>query len=236
MSAQRGWLLLLVAGCGAAFGHDVITTKITWSREVARIVYRHCADCHREGGPAFSLIHYDESRPWAKAIKEEVLERRMPPWNAVKGFGDFANDRGLTQEDLEIISNWVEGGAPEGDPGLLPPAPKAGTAAAAQVAVHGAEIVVDGRLVLDHAVTLAAIRAKSMLKGSSIQVIAQRPDGRIDPLLWIYNYQPKWDQTYVYRSPLRLPKGTILQASPAASGTVALVTGAAVSAKRTGGR
>ncbi len=231
-----GWALVMAAGCGAALGHDVITTKITWSREVSRIVYGHCASCHREGGTAFSLITYEESRPWAKAIKEEVLERRMPPWNAVKGFGDFREDKGLTQEDLEVISNWVEGGAPEGDPKLLPKAPGNGGGAGEQAAVRGDAIVVDGRRVLDREVTVEAIRAKSMLKGSSIQVIAQHPDGRIDPLLWIYNYQPKWDQEYVYRSPLRLPKGTIVEASPAASGTGELIGGAAAAAKGTSAR
>ena len=67
---------------------------------------------------------YEEARPWAKAIKEEVLARRMPPWNAVKGFGDFKNDRGLTQEQIEMLADWVEGGAPEGDPAYLPKAPR----------------------------------------------------------------------------------------------------------------
>ncbi len=67
---------------------------------------------------------YDEARPWAKAIKEEVLERRMPPWEAVKGFGEFRDDRGLTQEEMETISGWVEGGAPEGEPKYLPALPK----------------------------------------------------------------------------------------------------------------
>ena len=57
------------------------------------------------------------------AIKEEVLERRMPPWGAVKGFGQFQDDQGLTQEQIGLIADWVEGGAPEGDPALPPKAP-----------------------------------------------------------------------------------------------------------------
>ncbi len=103
------FLLLSVAQA-----HDIITTKITWTKEISRLVYKRCATCHREGGSSFSLMTYEEARPWAKAIKEEVLERRMPPWEAVKGFGEFRDDRGLTQEELETISSWVEGGAPEG--------------------------------------------------------------------------------------------------------------------------
>ena len=66
-----------------------------------------------------------EARPWAKAIQEEVLRRRMPPWNAVKGFGQFQDDRGLTQEELSLIAEWVDGGAPEGNPLYLPDRPRA---------------------------------------------------------------------------------------------------------------
>src|SRR5579885_3798881 len=116
---------LLIAACaGVAGAHDVITTKITWSKEMSRLVYKRCAMCHREGGSSFSLMTYEEARPWAKAIKEETLERRMPPWEAVKGFGEFKDDRGLTQEELETISDWVEGGAPEGNPKHMPEPPK----------------------------------------------------------------------------------------------------------------
>src|SRR5580692_11963623 len=117
-------VLLIAFSVGATQAHDIITTKITWTKEISRLVYKRCASCHREGGSAFSLLTYDEARPWAKAIKEEVLERRMPPWEAVKGFGEFRDDRGLTQEELETISSWVEGGAPEGDPKYLPRQPK----------------------------------------------------------------------------------------------------------------
>src|SRR5262245_428640 len=79
----------------ATQGHDVITTRITWSREISRIFYERCASCHHEGGMSFSLMTYNEARPWAVAIKEEVLSRRMPPWGGVKGFGEFRNDQAL---------------------------------------------------------------------------------------------------------------------------------------------
>jgi hypothetical protein len=206
-----------------AWGHDLITTKITWSREVSRIVYSHCASCHHDGGSAFSLITYTSARPWAKAIKEEVLERRMPPWNAVKGFGDFRDDQGLTQEDLEILSAWVEGGAPEGDPKLLPPVPRFDAASKPASTPAGTEIVIDGRRTLDRPVTVSGIRARSLTEGASIQVYALLPDGRTEPLIWLYNYQHKWDRTYWFRDPLDLPAGTIVEASPASSGAVALV-------------
>jgi hypothetical protein len=70
-----------------------------------------------------SLATYDEARPWAKAIKEEVLEKRMPPWRAVKGYGDFTNAPSLTQRDIDLIVNWVEGGAPKGEDKDLPTGP-----------------------------------------------------------------------------------------------------------------
>src|SRR6266446_2867488 len=117
-------LLSILALAVAAQGHDVITTTITFDREMLRIIYARCASCHHPGGAAFSLLTYNEARPWAVAIKEEVLRRRMPPWGAVKGFGDFRNDQGLSGEQLERIVSWVDGGVPEGKDGDLPPSPK----------------------------------------------------------------------------------------------------------------
>ena len=66
---------------------------------------------------------YDEARPWAKAIRDEVLARRMPPWGAVKGVGEFRDDPSLSQIEIDMLVNWVEGGAPQGDEIYLPPAP-----------------------------------------------------------------------------------------------------------------
>jgi hypothetical protein len=70
-----------------------------------------------------SLATYEEARPWAKAIKEEMLEKRMPPWHAVKGYGDFRNAPSLTQREIDLVVNWVEGGAPKGDDKDLPKGP-----------------------------------------------------------------------------------------------------------------
>ena len=57
---------------------------------------------------------YQEAQPQASAIKDAVLSRRMPPWGAVKGFGNFRNDQGLTQQQIELIADWVEGGTTQG--------------------------------------------------------------------------------------------------------------------------
>ncbi|HXG67222.1 MAG TPA: hypothetical protein VNO70_19120 [Blastocatellia bacterium] len=107
-----------------SLAHEPITTKVRFNKEVIRILQRSCLDCHRPGGFApFSLATYDEARPWAKAIKEEILEKRMPVWHAVKGYGEFANAPLLTQREIDLLVNWVEGGAPKGDDKDLPKEP-----------------------------------------------------------------------------------------------------------------
>jgi hypothetical protein len=71
-----------------------------------------------------SLLTYREARPWARAIKEKVLLREMPPWSADPRYGEFANDRRLTQKEIDTIVAWVDQGAREGDPKDLQPAPQ----------------------------------------------------------------------------------------------------------------
>ncbi|HET9529398.1 MAG TPA: hypothetical protein VFQ92_03545, partial [Blastocatellia bacterium] len=104
--------------------HEPITTKVRFNKEVVRILSRSCLGCHRPGGIApMSLATYEEARPWAKAIKEEMLEKRMPIWHAVQGYGDFRNAPPLTQREVDIVVNWVEGGAPKGDDKDIPADP-----------------------------------------------------------------------------------------------------------------
>jgi hypothetical protein len=74
-----------------------------------------------------SLITYKEVRPWAKAIREKVATRQMPPWHADPQYGSWENDRRLSQKDIDTIVAWVDGGAPEGNPKDLPPMPKLAT-------------------------------------------------------------------------------------------------------------
>jgi hypothetical protein len=103
--------------------HEPITTKVRFNKEIIRILQRSCLGCHQPGGIAMSLATYEEARPWAKAIKEEILEKRMPPWRAVKGYGEFRNAPPLAQREVDLIVNWVEGGAPKGDDKDLPAGP-----------------------------------------------------------------------------------------------------------------
>lgn len=93
----------------------------TYAKEVSRIVRKNCEGCHRPGqiGP-FALTNYDEVSAFAPEIKKVTAERRMPPWFAVKGFGEFKNDRRLSDADIETLARWVDAGAPKGDVKDLP--------------------------------------------------------------------------------------------------------------------
>ena len=213
----------MVLGCAPlAMGHDVITTKITWNREILRIIYARCASRHRPGGSAFSLMKYDEGRPWAKAIQEEVLERRMPPWGAVKGFGDFRSDQGLTAEQLELIVDWEEGGAPEGEEKDLPDKPKIAQFPGADT--QGREIAVSGDWTVRTAFELDGLMPKVVPDGASFQITAEMPDGSVEPLLWLMSYKKQFGHPFLLRRPLRLPAGTVIRGVPN-DATIALLSG-----------
>jgi hypothetical protein len=90
---------------------------------VATILRDRCQICHRPGEAApFSMLTYEETRPWAKAIKSAVLTKKMPPWFADPAIGKFSNDASLRPSEIDTIVRWVDAGAPEGDPaGMAPP-------------------------------------------------------------------------------------------------------------------
>ena len=94
--------------------HVPITTKIVFNREIAQIFQKKCFQCHTDGNVGVPLTTYKEARPWAVAIKEEVLEKKMPPWGAAAGYGHFANDISLTGREISLILSWADGGAPSG--------------------------------------------------------------------------------------------------------------------------
>ena len=155
------------------------------------------------------LVTYSQVRPWAKAIKEEVHERRMPPWGAMKGFGEFSGDNSLTTEEIHVIADWVEGGAPEGESQYLPPVPAEPSViqspAAASLTLRN-----DFRLATPMRI-FAIAPAPGLAQGASLQAVAALPDGGVVPLLWLHNFQPKHPRVYRYREPLRLPAGTVVR-------------------------
>lgn len=108
---------LLLAAC-----HGEPT--VTWSRDVAPVLWENCAACHRPGEIApFSLLSYEEAEQRAAQIAEVTRIGFMPPWLPEHGFGDFAGERRLTAEEIATLQTWAEEGAPEGDPADLPPRP-----------------------------------------------------------------------------------------------------------------
>jgi len=98
--------------------------KVTYSNQVVRIFQEKCQDCHRAGTVApMSLVTFEETRPWARSIKERVLSANMPPWHIDKTYGvrHFSNDMSLTDAEIKTVVKWVDAGSPEGDKKDLPP-------------------------------------------------------------------------------------------------------------------
>jgi hypothetical protein len=109
-----GVLVVVVARPTTVYSHKPITTNILFKNEIAQIFQRKCFQCHSDNNLAMSLTTYTDARPWARAIREEILDRQMPPWQAVPGYGHFANDISLNTREKEIILSWTDGGAPSG--------------------------------------------------------------------------------------------------------------------------
>src|SRR5262245_48877119 len=116
---------LYVAGTSASSANGPAPKNATFNKDVAPIFYRECTQCHRPNDLApMSLLTYKDARPWARSIREKVANKQMPPWHADPHYGEFSNDRRLTQQEIDTIVAWVDQGAKEGDPKDLPPAPQ----------------------------------------------------------------------------------------------------------------
>ena len=101
---------------------DHLAPSVTFSRQIVRIFQSSCQRCHRPGqGAPMSLMTYAEVRPWAKAIKAAVTNKKMPPWAADPAIGEYVDDPSLTDDQIAMIARWVDAGAPEGDSAKLPP-------------------------------------------------------------------------------------------------------------------
>jgi mono/diheme cytochrome c family protein len=119
---------VLAAGCvlmlGASDQSSSPQKEVTYTRDVAPILNKNCVVCHRPNDIApMSLLTYKDVQPWARPIRGSVVERKMPPWHADPGVGEFVNDARLSDADIATIDQWVRTGAKEGDPKDLPPHP-----------------------------------------------------------------------------------------------------------------
>ena len=165
--------------------HDRISTKVTWDREIAPIFQRRCASCHSPGGRApMPLTTYDEARPWAKAIKEEVLARRMPKWHVVRGYGDFTNDPSLSAFEVALVAAWADGGGPRSLPGS--------SQSARRTVVVGPGPVTRASRSVPLPCTARSLPAGRLIglkpalgKGESLRLTLLQADGSEEPLLWV---------------------------------------------------
>ncbi len=115
---------LLLMGTAAA-GAETAEGVPTFAADVAPILYENCVACHRPNHLApMSLIAYDDVRPWARAVKSKVVSREMPPWGADSSVRAYKNDASLSQDEIDVIAAWVDGGAPRGDDADLPAVPE----------------------------------------------------------------------------------------------------------------
>ena len=159
------------------------------------------------------LTTFAEVWPWAKAIKHQVLTRRMPPWGAVKGFGAFRNDRSLSLPEIALISSWVEGGAPEGDPAFGEPF-HVHADDAAQATPQTGRLKVRGVLALEQPLLATGVSVGADGKVPWLQVTAHRPDGSVEHLLWLREPLLLKRMDYWFLRQVALPAGTRLVCRP----------------------
>ena len=116
---------LLVLGLASSASVEAAEGTPTFAKDVAPILFDKCVSCHRPNHLApMSLMSYDDARPWARAVKQKVSNREMPPWGAAPGIQRYANDPSLSQAEIDTIVAWADGGAPYGNDADLPPVPQ----------------------------------------------------------------------------------------------------------------
>jgi hypothetical protein len=164
-----------------------------------------------------SLATYEDARPWARAIREEVLARRMPKWSAVRGYGDFSNDPSLSPFEIALVTAWADGGAPKtaSSPAADPRQPSnARSPHEVSPAQGGAEPPTKTVTVPCTAPALPKGRLvgirPTLAEGASLRLDLHFPDGRAEPLIWIRAFDPHFAETYQLRTPALLDRGTKL--------------------------
>jgi hypothetical protein len=148
----------------------------------------------------------------------------MPPWGAIKGFGDFRDEDGLSEREIAVVSSWVEGGAPRGDLNLLPEQVKV-KAERSLPPKPGEILLASGSFTLDRSVKIAAVRPEAVPEGASLRLIAERPNGAIEPLIWLYSYAARFRRTYYFKAPMSFGAGTRIRIQPAVGSVSLLLAG-----------
>lgn len=199
--------------------HVPITTKIVFNREIAAIFQKKCFQCHTDNNISVPLTTYAEARPWAVAIKEEILEKRMPPWGAASGYGHFSNDSSLTGREISLILSWADGGAPSGvlladedkPPVFIPPL---------NSWVQGApdetvKVTGTGKVALDAPFRVERITLTTPLKQPRwVRALQLNPDDRrVIRFAAIYDARDgRWLGTWTPSSPVsNMPQGSAVQ-------------------------
>jgi hypothetical protein len=160
-----------------------------------------------------SLATYEDARPWAKAIKEEVLTRRMPKWHAARGYGDFSNDPSLSAFEIALVAAWADGGAPKGkgtddDRGQRTRDKAEGIREKGRGGMETTEKGLDLTLQCGEeplpAGSLLAVRPRLGPK-ASLGLAVKLPDGRREIVAWVRDFDPDFPATYRLRVPVHLP-------------------------------
>src|SRR6266446_1519945 len=119
----RLWVAVLTSMVAAVAAEVSAPSSVTFNKDVLPILQSKCQGCHRPGEIApMSFLTYKDVRPWAKAIREAVLIKKMPPWFADPHYGKFRNDQSLNQTQIDTLVAWVDAGAAEGEAQDAPPA------------------------------------------------------------------------------------------------------------------
>ena len=216
-----GFALGVLAAAVVVAAHDPIKTRVTWNGDISRIVQARCVTCHSpEGQGPMSLATYEAARPWARAIKEEVMTRRMPKWHAVRGYGDFSNDPSLSPFEIALIASWVDGGSPRGtDADAMRAVPAARMREADAHLDPARDVTIPCGEQPAPPGTLLAVQPELEAEQSA-GIAVRLPDGRREIVAWIKGYDPEFPTTYRLRVPIVLPPGSVIATE--ARGTCAL--------------
>jgi len=129
-------VLILVVFTAVGLSHETLTTTVLFDREIVRILDKHCVMCHAENGPSFPLVTYEQTWLQKRPIRADVIARHMPPWAAVSGYGQFANENSLTLRETQFVISWVEGLGPRNAGTVFTNTAAAGAARPKDVQAH----------------------------------------------------------------------------------------------------